>query len=300
MYQIESISDAKLVNEGLYFVCTTYNSNLYIWEVETGNQILKKQIFITFEKTEFTYAKDKKWIIIYGKKNWLKILNFTGKIMNEIRLETAITSCEVTSNGKFLFIFLTNNKIKVWNISENKITNLYESHCEIVSSQISFTNNFLVSIPKAGYLQIWYFNQFGQIDHKFHGRTPVIPTQQEVTCFHIADDSEFLITASSNYVKVWEILTGALKLTCEAHVKIISCAISKNYIVGGGFRSSLILWERKSGQIKHIFGSKLFGIQHCFISKNEKFVVSTSRGVIEYWCTESGKLWEIDGGIEDK
>ena len=125
-------------------------------------------------------------------------------------------------------------------------------------------------------------------------RTLVGHTSEVNCCAFSPTDGKYIVSGSSDGMRLWETATGKEMATLKGHQsEILSCCFSPNgkLIVSGGSDGTLRLWEMTPfKELTVLEGS--FGPVYCcaFSPTDGKYIVSgSSDGILRLWETATGK-----------
>ena len=109
-----------------------------------------------------------------------------------------------------------------------------------------------------------------------------------------ADGVHVVTGGKDGTVKVWEVATGRLLRTIDAHsLMVVTVAVSPDgaYIVSGGFDDQVKLWHAVTGEHLRTFAGHKGTIRSVVFSPDGRWVLSASNdATVKLWDSATGNL----------
>lgn len=294
---------------------------IYVWERETGKQVLKTGDYYEGKAVSLAFSPDGKRLLAGNEKRTADIINIsTGK--SEISLrgnlnqidESIITQpqmywaamtneVKLSPDGRFIAVSRTGNNAKLIDFATGRIYKTLRGHDNMVLSlAFSKDGKYLATGGVDGKAIVW------EVESGEKVREISFPDKREaIYSVDISDDNTLLATASwGGYVMIWDIATGERITAVSPHertavykVKFMPGAV---YFISAGLDKNLKLIEIDTGEeIRSFTGHTELINSISLNSTGDKFVTSGWDGTIRVWDFLSGlqllRIRAHEGGV---
>jgi WD40 repeat protein len=237
---------------------------------------------------------------IWGTTTKLCIADF-DKHTSEVVCVDISPDCKTGVSGGY------DNTLYVWDIPNKKCTHSFEGIKDLGHAvKLSSDNKILYSC--CGYddktvkvaIQVWDLIS-GQCIKTLYGH------EYAINCLETTDDGKFLISASMDKtIKIWNLNTYSCIKTIEGHigpVRSLKLTPDMKYIIsggGGGYDNTVRIWDIYKSKLP----SEKFGlfrnINHINFSFSGKYIVNSSRKLLQLRDPDTGKITNELAGHRDR
>lgn len=212
----------------------------------------------------------------------------TGLCDNLYAHSISIRSLAISSDGKKLASGDSDSLLKLWSLTENKLTGKLEGATSAVTAlAFSADGTMLAGANGNNLISIWTLSD-KKLIKSLEGHTA------QVNTLCISSDGKFLISGSSDTkIKIWSLPSGDLVRTLEGHTgSVTNIDISRdgNRIASISEDSSLKIWSLADGQLLKSATETAILTGSVKYSPDGRLLASTSGTLIKIWDLTSGEL----------
>ncbi|XP_050313345.1 protein qui-1 [Anthonomus grandis grandis] len=279
------ITCMDISRDGQLTVTGATDNLVNVWQLNNQELVLSLNGH-TGPVTALSFAPSATFVASGSEDKTVKVWGLTlgTLVLTFSRHSASITSVFVLMDSSRIISSDINDKVYIWHADNGTVLQSYSGPGESVKT----TTNMKYAVATNGdtTLKIWSLTKD---DERY-----TITHSEEITCFEITVDSQYIITGSKDMsLKVWLIAGGKLSQVLIGHTDTVTCvAVSvadKTRLVSGSLDNTLIVWDINTGADLHTLSAHLSFVSCCKMSGDGSIAISGSddKSII-IWDTKQG------------
>ena len=225
-----------------------------LWDVETG-ELLRTYEGHKAEVISVAYSPDGKYIASGSLDGtvrlWFPYIDMEAGLFNEHKSE--IVSVNFSPDGERVVIAYCDNTVRIWNHAMMKEEYTFEGHERpVFSAAFDQNGERVISAAKDGTVRIW------EVEPKaFEPKLEIETHSYPMEYAAITTDGQKIVTASDEYVKIWDAYTGdelhSVRVTENGYAGQIAISPDDKLAVVATYSTPSKLLDLETGKIMKVF-----------------------------------------------
>lgn len=276
---LQPISSIKIEEKSNRLISASYDGDIKIWNLETGQciQTLDKHltkvnyILLTFNKI-FSCSSDE------TIKIWSFDDNKRSECLHTLYNKSEVFTCCLLPDNQ-LACGSTNGLINIWNLKKDKILmKSFKAHeITVKCLKLSKDSSKLISGSDDNKIKIWNLSDFKCLNQ-------LCDHTSSINTLEISSNGSLLTGSNDKTLKVWNILNGQLLKTIQFDSMVNCIKLIKNDLIVIGTDSAVLVFNLNEEKIIRNFSHSFMPISNFKLLSNGNLVTSSGNHM---------KLWNF-------
>lgn len=282
MKQNSPVYSVTFSPDGKYLATGSRDTTARIWEIETGEQILR--MTHAYRVVDVAFSPDGNYLATASFDNTAGIWNAqNGESVTLMEHESDVYSIAFSPNGRHLATASGDNTVRVWDIFDEQQVAIMRHDNRVLDVAFSPDGEHLATAGRDNIARIWSVYTERLVTSVTH--------ESSVYSVIFSPDGAYLATASfDGTAKIWDAQSGqqATRMNHVSDVYSITFSPDGNYLATASGDNSTRLWDAYSGQQLSSMTHEHKVVDIVF-SPNGKYLATAS-------SDNAARVWDVFSG----